>query len=423
MLSCDTESSVLEAFVAPIKPLLEKCESSRNCPVLEDWQWITAGISRVISQESSGRGFLQQLRDCAHQVIKRSNYFLSLSSKRRLGLIQEVNTSLVEHVNATVPDELAQFEALAKYEVFAGDGHYRAASTHEQKVDGKKYAVGHFYTLNLRTHALTHLDSSLLEPGRKKEHDMHMLKRMSAKQLRQGAPKGRRVIYVWDCAGIDFRQWFNWKQASGIYFISLEKGNMKLEVIGEPEWDKADPINAGVIADELMATSTGVSVRRVRYQCPRTGKRLHFITNVTDLPPGLIAHLYKMRWDIEKVYDQLKNKLCETKAWAKSQTARNTQAAFTCIVHNLMILMEQQLREQEDVVDQEEKQRRKRRIEDDRKRLEMSGQIIPLAQQTIQRASQRSLKFIRWLRNHWWATTPWSQAVEALRIAYGIIIT
>jgi len=32
------------------------------------------------------------------------------------------------------------------------------------------------------------------------------------------------------------------------------------------------------------------------------------------LRPGLIAFLYKLRWDVEKVFDQLKNKLNEQKA-------------------------------------------------------------------------------------------------------------
>ena len=41
----------------------------------------------------------------------------------------------------------------------------------------------------------------------KKEHDMPALKRQDTLTLRQGAAKGSKVLYIWDCAGIDFPQW------------------------------------------------------------------------------------------------------------------------------------------------------------------------------------------------------------------------
>jgi hypothetical protein len=74
---------------------------------------------------------------------------------------------------------------------------------------------------------MTHLTVSD-QVERKKEHDMPALKRQDTLTLRQGAAKGSKVLYVWDRAGIDFPQWFKWKE-SGIYFLSREKENMKLE--------------------------------------------------------------------------------------------------------------------------------------------------------------------------------------------------
>jgi hypothetical protein len=69
--------------------------------------------------------------------------------------------------------------------------------------DDTKYAVGHFYTLDLRRHILRHL---ALGQG-KQEQDMHVLKRLTVAVLRQHAPKGRKVLIVWDKAGIDFQAW------------------------------------------------------------------------------------------------------------------------------------------------------------------------------------------------------------------------
>jgi len=43
---------------------------------------------------------------------------------------------------------------------------------------------------------------------------------------------------------------------------------MNLETLGNHLFDRADPINRGVIADEIVGTSVGVSLRRVTYQDP-----------------------------------------------------------------------------------------------------------------------------------------------------------
>jgi hypothetical protein len=199
--------------------------------------------------------------------------------------------------------------------------------------------------LNLRTHALTHLTAADHQGGSKKgEHDMHALKRMSTDQLRQGSKKGRQVLYVWDSSGIDIQQWHSWKQSTGIYFLSRSKDLMKFTFYGEMEFDRNDPVNRSVIADQLVTNaSSQVLFRYIKYRCPQTGTEYELITNHRKLRPGVLAWLYKRRWDIEKTYDTFKNKMNEQKAWAKSRTAKTMQAQFLCLAHNLMILIEQTL--------------------------------------------------------------------------------
>lgn len=411
-------STLLDKLIAPLKPLILRSNKRRNCPVLEDEQWITTGLLRVLSSDSSSRGFLQQLSDQLHTVIPGSSFFKTLRSARRLDFCQQLNEAFAQDYKSPKPDPLAGFASLDNYDIYAGDGHYRTAATHDKKIGDKKYAVGHFYTLNLRTGMLTHLDSMVDEPGRKKEHDMHLLKRMSIKQLRQGAPKGRKVLYVWDKAGIDFTQWHKWKQGSGIYFLSLEKENMKLAPLGFTKFDLDAAINAGVLGDELVGSSNGVLIRRIKYQCPDSGKVFYFISNVMDVEPGLLAHLYKMRWNIEKVYDELKTKLTEKKAWASTTAARNTQANFTCLLHNLMVSLEEELSGNSDLCDKREITRRKNRHNELIQRVKKRGKQLPLAQQAVPRATQRTLRFIRWLRNHCWIQASWPQAQSALKRIY-----
>ena len=59
----------------------------------------------------------------------------------------------------------------------------------------------------------------------------------------------------------------------------------------------------------MVATSLGVCLRRVVYRDPETGGLFRFLTNLPDgVPPGLVALLYKMRWDVGKIFDEFKNK-------------------------------------------------------------------------------------------------------------------
>jgi IS4 transposase len=58
-----------------------------------------------------------------------------------------------------------------------------------------------------------------------------------------------------------------------------------------------------------------VSIRRVTYRDPETGIVYCYLTNLPcSVEPGIVALLYKSRWDIEKVFDEFKNKLGETKS-------------------------------------------------------------------------------------------------------------
>ena len=59
-------------------------------------------------------------------------------------------------------------------------------------------------------------------------------------------------------------------------------------------------------------------MRIVYYTDPLTGKNYEFLTNALDLPAGVIAELYRRRWEAEKVFDEIKNKLEEKKYYSVS---------------------------------------------------------------------------------------------------------
>jgi hypothetical protein len=416
-----TSKTVFWKLIQPLTGLVQQCNHKRKCNILTDQKWIETGLLRTLSQEPSGRAFLQKLFNSDRSAVKSSLFFETLKSKRRLKLCREVSLSIYERmrINNREADPFSRFAELDGYDIYAGDGHYHASAVHDAKKSGKKYPTQHFYSVDLRTHALRHLTLADTSGTRKREHDTRALKRLDIATLRQSAPKGRKVVYVWDKAGIDFLQWFKWKHAGGIYFVSREKKNMELMVMAELGYDKEDPINAGVQSYDLVGCSAGVAMHRVVYKCPISGEAYGFVTSLSNVPPGLIAYLYKTRWDIEKIFDQVKNKLAEKKAWATSDTAKKMQAQFICIAHNLMLILEQCLK-QEGVENKIENNRRQKRLDKVLAGARTSRDKLPTFLKTPRGPTQLSVKFIRWLRNNLYANTSWIEALGTLRRIYAV---
>ena len=406
-------------FFAPMATITASCPSTRSCPELTDEAWLRLGIVRVLEDEPSGRAFLQHISAEWEDTPARSSFFETLASKRRLRFCQEAHEAVCAQMARTLPDPLAPWQALEDFAIFAGDGHFHAAAVHDPRdADGTKYATGHFYLHDMRSHAMRHLDVGA-QQERKKEHDMRVLKRQSAEALRGGTPKGRKVLIVWDRAGIDFDQWRRWKENSGIYFISRPKENMNLAKQGDCPRDPEDPVNTGIVADELVAPLThGRMARRITFVDPASGAHWQVLTNEMNLPPGLVVKLYLMRWDLEKVFDEFKNKFLERKAWASSATAKCMQAVFLCLTRNLLVLQQQVLRQEHGIINEAEDRRRAQRLTKEKAAAKKAGRVLSPLKEALQRCTQHSVKFIRWLRSYLFRNAPWDQMLAALREIY-----
>jgi hypothetical protein len=325
-------------------------------------------------------------------------------------------------------DPFAGIGELSGFDIFAGDGHFHEAACHDphkpRKPKGptgkkgeraraaKKRQTGHFFFLGMREHHLRHFALAEIRPGGGNEHDMHALKRMGVQALRCGAPKGRRVMLTWDRACIDFEFWQEAKR-SGIYFISREKANMEIVVMGlTPHFDRGEGRNAGVDADEFVAAGGGGALlRRVTYTDTK-GTTYKYLTTEMKLPAWVIVLIFKQRWDIEKVFDEVKNKLLERKSWASGDTAKIVHANFICLVHNLMVLLEDKIENEEGISNTAE---RERKIGREKEAGKSGASYIATA---LQRFSVRSVKFVRWLRNFMYSEASWGIALGRLAKIY-----
>ena len=414
------DSEVTARFFKPLFESLENCRHRRRCSALSDELWLELGIQRCMKLFQSGRDLLQTFLSSWTLHIKKTTFFESLKSQRRMQLAKQALLALNKRMRCTMPDIFEDFPCLADFDIHAGDGHFLQAACHDKTAgDGVKYATPHIHTLDLRTNAMGHMDVAD-QITRKKEHEMRTLKRQTIETLRQGAGPGRKVLYVWDEAGIDYKQWLMWKMNNAIYFLSREKENSAAETIGLNPFDKEEPINQGVISDEIVATSQGVSLRRVVYRDPEDGAVFRFPTNLpVSIPPGLVALLYKMRWDVEKIFDEFKNKLGEKKSWGSSPTAKKCQAIFECIVHNMLRLMEEEIRLETGIVNRAELDRKAKRLEKREEKSRAKGfQGVAWLVRRFERITQVSVKFIRWLKGNWEHRNPWKKALGNLASLY-----
>ena len=415
----DGDSPVAGRFLQPLARIIPKLSTTRVCPELPDEDWLALGVLRVLFDAPSGRGFLQEVGPNLPACPDFNHFFATLRSERRLKVCQEAASLLNASVKTLLPDTLAEIKELAGFDVYATDGHWHGAAAHDRPASpGKaKSACGHFYALDLRHGPLHHLTAAD-QVERQHEHDMRALKRQSIDALRLGAPKGRKVVHVYDKAGIDFRAWDWWKRIGGIYFVSQEKESMALVCLKNFPWDRSDKRNAGVKKDEQCRSSHDVIVRRVTFEDPITGGIRVFITSEMTLPPGIIAELARRRWNIEKVFDELKNKLGETRAWATSATARSMQATFICLTHQLLLVFEQMLENDHGIRPEAELKRRADRLAAEEDFAIKNKRTFPVLRACALRLTQRTVKFLRWLRASFTREAPWLDLIAVLRHSY-----
>lgn len=380
---------VNDAFLQPLDGLAATSPHTYPCPEYSDADWLRLGIARVLERVENGRAFLQEHGPRFAYQPTRANYFVAQNSARRLELARDVNRRLL--ARAQLPDPLARFPELKNYQCFALDGHWHQAAAHDARHDGAKLAVGHFYSLDLRGHQLRHLAVG--------EGLHEQLKRLKPSGLRHDVPQGQRVLLVYDKAGIDFAYWKRCQRECAVYFISRGKADMVYDWIEDRRVDPLNPQGRGVTADRVVVTCEGHRTRIVGYTDPATGQAYEFLTNEPDLPPGLIAELYHRRWDVEKVFDQLKNKLGEKKAWGTGLVAKATQGQLVALTYNLLLLYEARLEREHGVSNAAEDRRRLGRHQAVEQAARRAGSPLTTLRTGLRRATQRSVNFLRWLRH------------------------
>jgi hypothetical protein len=404
-------------FFDDIVGLYPRSKRPYDCPGISDLHYCQLGVLRCLSSAETGQEFLQYHADQNVADIAPGHFFKALKSQRRLDNITSLNDLLATPMTGRIADPYARCGELDGWDVYAVDGHYHKAACFDPKTGNSSgklsaEATGHFFRVNLRTHQLSCLALTEPKAGKKKEHDMSVIKRSSAEALRYGAATGRKVLLVWDKACIDYRHWAKLKHTYGIYFITCEKSNSAAAICSPDRLDRSEPRNEGVVSDHLVVTSNGVQLRRIVYTNPEDCVTYTYLTNDFTLPACLLVLLYKHRWDIEKIFHQLKSKMKERKSWASAPEAKKSHAVFLCLAHNLLLLFEKHIEQTEGLRDEVEEKKQAGRIKAKPGIIRIARSFINSA---LTRATQRTQRFIRWVRVRLYQEVPWNESMARLR--------
>jgi len=405
-------------FFDDIVDLYHQSKRQYACTGISDFHYCQLGVLRCLSSSVTGQEFLQYHADQNGAKIEPSHFFKALKSERRLDNITSLNDLLAIPMTQHVADPYAQCRELDDWDVYAVDGHYHKAACFDPKYEAsdgalRSAATGHFFRMSMRTHHLSCLAMAEPKDGKKKEHDMAAIKRSTVEALRNGARVGRKVMLIWDKACIDYHHWFKLKHTYGVYFTTCEKSNSTAEICSVNMLDRSEPRNAGVVSDHMIGTSNGVQLRRIVYINPEDEVTYTYITNDFTLPAYLIVLLYKHRWDIEKIFNELKSKMNERKSWATSKVAKKSHAMFECLTHNLLLLCEKHIEETEGIRDEVEEKKQVGRIKDAPRIIAQA--VRNFINSALTRATQRTQRFIRWVRVRLYIDAPWSESMARLR--------
>jgi len=117
-------------------------------------------------------------------------------------------------------------------------------------------------------------------------------------------------IVVMDRAYTDYA-WFNALNGKGIFFVTRQKSNASYRVIERHDVlkDKGLTCNQTIQITGTNAKKCPISLRRIGYRDPDTGKHYVFLTNNFHLAAKTIADIYKARWQIELFFKYIKQNL------------------------------------------------------------------------------------------------------------------
>lgn len=156
------------------------------------------------------------------------------------------------------------------------------------------------------------------------------------------------TIYVFDKGYNDYKA-FEKFCLNNTGFVTRIKDNAVYDVTSVDEID--DNIHSGVLEDTIIEIvvkdkngDRKLRLRKVRFYDRALNREFEFLTNLFDIRPDLIAAIYKLRWQIELLFKQLKQNFPLRYFLGDNENAIKIQIYCALIVNLLMTVIQKQLK-------------------------------------------------------------------------------
>jgi transposase len=153
------------------------------------------------------------------------------------------------------------------------------------------------------------------------------------------------AFYVMDRGYVDFARLYQFVLA-GAFFVTRAKAGLQINRLESRPVDES----TGGRSDQVVWLKLPKSIehypdrfRRVSYRDPETDKALVFLTNNFDLPPLVIAQLYKRRWQVELFFKWIKQNLRIKHFFGTTGNAVKTQVWIAICVYVLVAILRKEL--------------------------------------------------------------------------------
>jgi hypothetical protein len=156
------------------------------------------------------------------------------------------------------------------------------------------------------------------------------------------------TIYVFDKGYNDYKAFkrFGDNQTG---FVTRIKDNAAYETIQTN--DIEEHIHSGVLEDQMIevlvkegGTESKLKLRKVRYYDRELKREFEFITNLFDMRADLVSAIYKLRWQIELLFKQLKQNFPLKYFLGDNENAIKIQIYCALIANLLMTVIQKTLK-------------------------------------------------------------------------------
>ena len=156
------------------------------------------------------------------------------------------------------------------------------------------------------------------------------------------------TIYVFDKGYNDYKAFKKFSE-NQTGFVTRIKDNAVYKSIAQNEIE--DHIHSGVLEDEIIEISVKdgnstnkLKLRKIRFYDRELKREFEFLTNLFEMRPDLVAAIYKLRWQIELLFKQMKQNFPLKYFLGDNENAIKIQIYCTLIANLLMTVIQKILK-------------------------------------------------------------------------------